>query len=175
RLPALALDRGERRGECLLRRGLVAPFALLVKIHGRAMELDEEGSRLGGRRIAPEIFPRQRIEREFVLAAALPQEIHVDACRQLLRLAHEVGQPPAFEPDKYIRRLDLGALAVRSLDLQRSDIVGEHGADFEIAIFFVKDVLTHRLRELVSETRLERGTRGLRRARSPAPRMPREL
>ena len=90
-----------------------------------------------------EVFAGQRLERELLLPAALPQEIRVHRLGELVRLVHEVGEAGAVEAEQHGGGLYLGALAVRRLDLQRGIVVGEHGADLEAAFLFVKDVLAH--------------------------------
>ena len=57
-----------------------------------------------------------------------------------LRLGHERREPAALETDEHVGGLHLGALAVRRLDLQRGVVVGEHGADLEVAFLFVENV-----------------------------------
>src|SRR5262245_28202327 len=71
-LPPFALDRRQGGFERLLRRRLVAALALLVEVHRRVVQLDEQRGRLGRRWSAAKIIARQRLERKFVLVGALP-------------------------------------------------------------------------------------------------------
>ena len=140
-LAALALDRGERRLQRLRGRGPVAAAALLVEIHRRAVELHEQRGRLDRLRRAPVVLARQPLEAEFLLPAALPEKIRVDVRGEPAGVLHEAREAAAVEAEQHRGSLHLRALAVRRLDLQRSVVVGQDGADLEAALLLVEDAL----------------------------------
>ena len=104
------------------------------------MQLERHPGRLerGGR--VPEILARQRVVREFLAAAALPQKIDVDPAGNALRFRHETRERRRLESQQHRGRLHLGALAMRRLDLERGVVVGEDGADLEVTLFFIENV-----------------------------------
>ena len=144
RLASLALDRRERRLERLRRRRLVAALALLVEIHRRAVELaaaapPTRAAPARGRSIrGPASRTRTRPGRS--TATENPRRSPRRACCASSMKCAEAG---AVEAQQHGGGLDLGALAVRRLDLQRGIVVGEHGADLEAALLFVENVLAH--------------------------------
>ena len=88
----------------------------------------------------PEVFLAKHVERKLVGAATFPQKIGVHpGCHPLRRLAKR-GERRLVETQQHGGRFDLAAFAVRCFDLQRRVVVGEYGADFERAFFFVKDI-----------------------------------
>ena len=135
---ALFLDAGQRRLQRLGRRRLVASLALLVEIHRRAVQPQQQAGGFHCNRCVAEVFAAQLVEIEFVAAAAFPHEIDIDRVGAFLRRVHEGRQRGLVEAQQYRRSLDLGTLAVRRFNLQRAVVVGENGADLEAAVLFVK-------------------------------------
>ena len=139
-LLALALEAGERRLQGFRRRGLEAPLALAMEVHRRRVQLEEDARRLDRCRRVAVVLGGEVGESELRLAARLPQEIDVDLRRRVLGPLEEVGDPRLAEPQQDVGALHLAALAVRRLDLQRSVVLREHGADLEGAVVLVQDV-----------------------------------
>src|SRR4249920_1942610 len=87
-----------------------------------------------------EVIAAERIEGELLRSAALPEEVDVDVCRKPVRAVHETVHAGLAEAEQHVRCLDLRALAVSGLDLQRGVVVGEYRADAEAAFFLVENV-----------------------------------
>jgi hypothetical protein len=108
------------------------------------MQLEQDPGGFERRRCAAAVLPGQIREAELGLAADLPEEIGVDFLGQRTGAIEEGVETGVLEAQEDVRRLDLGPLAVRRLDVERGVVLGEHGADFEGAGLFVQDV--HRTR-----------------------------
>ena len=137
---ALALDARERRFQRVRRRGPIAPLALLVKIHRRAVQAREQRRRFLRIRRVTEVLARQRVVGEFVLRRALPEKVEIDFLRR--RAAPRSMKPVNGSSN---RNSTLAALTLLRLPCGASTwseevVVGEHRADFEGAFFFVPDV-----------------------------------
>jgi hypothetical protein len=140
RLLLLALDRGQRRAQRVGRRGAVAASALAIEVDRCAVQPEQQARRLDRRRRVAVVVVGEAREVELVLRRALPEEVEVDRVGVALRLLHQLGGRRLGEAQQHRRRLDLGALAARGLDLQAGAGVGEDGARLERAVFLEQDV-----------------------------------
>ena len=132
------LNTRQRRFQRLGRRGLIAALAFLVEIHRRAMQPQQQAGRLQRVWRVAEILATEFFKIEFVGPATLPHEVDINIVSAFLCSIHKGRQRGLVEAQQHGRRLDLGTLAMRRLDLQRAVVVGEDGADLEAAVLFVK-------------------------------------
>jgi len=86
------------------------------------------------------VFRSELLEAELFLATDFPEEIDVDALRLGLGAFQQFSRRRGDKAQQDIGRLDLGALAGGELDLQRSHVVGKHGAGTESAVLFKQDI-----------------------------------
>ncbi len=136
----LLLDAREGELERRFRRGLEAAFAAPVEIRIQHRQAERDVPALGRRRLAPHVFARQVLEAELASAGALPEEVHFQVAGELLRLGEQLRGAGLLEGKQHVRRLDLGALAVRALHVERRRRALEHRAGFQLAIFLIEKV-----------------------------------
>ena len=138
RLLLFLLDAGQGRLQRRFRRRLVAASALLVEIHGRRMQGQDQAGRFRRQRCVAEILGAQLGKAELVFARHFPQEIKVDLGGDALGLFQQLGRGRLFILQQYILGLDLGAFAAGHLDLVSFTRLRQDRADLEIAGFFKK-------------------------------------
>src|SRR6185312_14679996 len=90
---------------------------------------------------APVVLGRERFERELAGPAHFPKEARIDGAGHLLRLAHEGAERLTVEAQQHARRLDLRALAVGRLDLERRPGFREDGSHAEGAVLLEEHLL----------------------------------
>jgi hypothetical protein len=136
----LALDRRERRLECLGGRLAIAALAALVEVHRRAAQRHRDRSGFRGCRCAAEVIAREIAEAEFFVRPDFPQEIGIDLGGHPLRVGDERRRSRLAESQQDRGGLDLQALARNGFDLQRCVVVGENRPGLQLAVVLEKDV-----------------------------------
>ena len=139
-LQTLALDARERGLQRIGRCGPVATAALLVEVHRRAVQPQQQPRGLDRGRGMTEVVATEREIVELVLRGDFPEEAGIDVRREGLRRLGERNGCRPLEAHHHGVRLELDALAVGRLDLERSGVVGEDGASLEAAVLFVENV-----------------------------------
>ncbi len=109
-------------------------------MHRRSVQQHRYGGRLRWRGYAAVIRPRQVVEAEFGFIADFPEEIRVEFAREPLCLRQHFTGARARKAQQYAARLDLQALAGRSLDLQRRIVIGEDDAGLQLAVVLEQDI-----------------------------------
>src|SRR5437762_744664 len=102
------------------------------------MQLHQHADRFHGGRRAANVLAREVLESEFGAAAALPEELGVEALGKLMRLCEKLRSAGTFEREEHLRRLHLGAAAVLGLDLERGRGFAQHRGDLEVAPLLVE-------------------------------------
>ena len=139
-LPRLAFHRRLRRCQHLGGGGPVAALAALVEIDGRVVQGQQDGRRLGRRRVMAVVFPGQLLEAELALPRHFPEEIQVQFRLAGTGLVHDLGRRRRRVLQQHVGRLHLGALAVLGLHLEGTVVVRQDGAGLDVAVFLVQDV-----------------------------------
>ena len=145
-LALLAFDRGERGLERVFGCGLVAATPLLVEIHRRAVQAHQQRRRLDRHWRTAIVFIGHGLKAKLFLGRHFPQKIEVKASGFGFGQRQKFSQRRALELEQHIGGLDFGALAVGGFDLIGSVVLGQHMADFEAAVFFVKNVQVNHFR-----------------------------
>ena len=139
-LALFALNRGERGFERVGRRGLVAALAFFVEVNRRAVQANNQRGIFHRHRRAAIVFRCHAVGTELLPGCHFPQKIEIQSGRPGFGQRQKFGQRGPLKFEQHIGRLDLGAFAVRRLNLIRGLGFGHHVADFEAAIFFIKNV-----------------------------------
>jgi len=139
-LLTLALERGERKLELLLRRALILAPALATEVHRRAMHAQHQRRTFYRAERRAEVVGAQRRKREFVVGRAFPQEIEIDLLRCSIGLLDQIARARLLEFDQHVFCPHLGAPAARQLDLKRIALARQHAARLETTRFLKENV-----------------------------------
>src|SRR5262249_49373731 len=113
----------------------------LVEVDGARVEAQRDGGCLDRRGAMAVVLRGERIESDLVSTADLPEELGIDLLGEPLRLGHESPERLSVEAQEHVRGLDLRALAVRGLDLERRAGLREDRPYAECAVFLEENLL----------------------------------